>query len=71
MAKLILICGKLCSGKTTYAKTLPAVTLSVDELMLSLLDPFLGEMHEVYTARAKDYLLRKAEELLENGVDVV
>ena len=71
MAKLILICGKLCSGKTTYTKTLPAINLSVDELMLSLLDPFLGERHEVYTARSKDYLLQKTEELLANGVDVV
>lgn len=71
MAKLILICGKLCSGKTTYAKTLPAVSLSVDELMLSLLDPYLGDLHEVYAARAKAYLLQKTEELLANGVDVV
>lgn len=71
MAKLILICGKLCSGKTTYAKTLPAVPLSVDELMLTLLDPYLGDLHEVYAARAKAYLLQKTEELLANGVDVV
>lgn len=71
MAKLILICGKLCSGKTTYAKTLPGVSLSVDELMLSLLDPYLGEMHEVYTSRAKAYLCQKAEELLAMGVDVI
>ncbi len=71
MAKLILICGKLCSGKTTYAKTLPGVSLSVDELMLSLLDPYLGDMHQVYTARAKAYLCQKAEELLSLGVDVV
>ena len=71
MAKLILICGKLCSGKTTYAKTLPAVSLSVDELMLSLLEPYLGDMHEVYADRAKTYLLQKAEELLANEVDVV
>jgi uridine kinase len=34
MAKVILICGKICSGKTTYAKRLlcenKAVLLSTD-----------------------------------------
>jgi alpha-mannosidase len=36
----ILLCGKLCAGKTTYARRLApelgAVILSVDEIMLSL-----------------------------------
>ena len=50
MAKMILICGKLCSGKTTYAKQLcskqNAILLSVDELMLAMYDPYLGDRHD-------------------------
>ena len=41
MAKVLLICGKICCGKSTYAKKLKeennAVILSVDEIMLSIL----------------------------------
>lgn len=39
-AKVILICGKRCSGKSTYAERLRdknnAVILSVDEIMLGV-----------------------------------
>ena len=39
MAKVILICGKICSGKSTYAQQLRrenrAVVLSIDEVMLA------------------------------------
>ena len=39
MPKVIMICGKLCSGKSTYAKKLQqegkAVVLSIDEIMLA------------------------------------
>ena len=47
MAKLVLICGKLCCGKTTYAKRLAkeiqAVRLSCDDIMLSLFGKDLGD----------------------------
>lgn len=40
MAKVILICGKICSGKSTYAEQLRvqnnAVVLSTDEITLAL-----------------------------------
>lgn len=75
MAKVILICGKICSGKTTYAYTLcqqgKAVLLSCDELMLSLLDKYLGERHEVYAQRTEAYLLQKSLEILRTGISVV
>lgn len=75
MPEVILICGKLCSGKTTYAKKLQreskAVILSVDELMLSLLDPYLGDEHEQYTQKAQRYLLDKSLEMLEAGADII
>ena len=75
MAKVILICGKLCSGKTTYAHMLcqqeKAVLLSCDELMLSLLDEYLGERHEVYAQRTEAYLLQKSLEILRTGISVI
>ena len=75
MAKLILICGKLCSGKTTYAKQLcrerRAVLLSVDELMLAMHDPYLGDRHDKIAARAREYLYDKAFAVIAAGVDVV
>lgn len=75
MAKVILVCGRICSGKTTYTDSLctggKAVSLSIDELMLAMLDPYLGDMHDVYTARAEKYLLEKAVEIVATGCDVV
>ena len=75
MAKMILICGKLCSGKTTYAKQLcskqNAILLSVDELMLAMYDPYLGDRHDEIAARAREYLYGKAFELIAGGIDVV
>ncbi len=75
MAKAILICGRICTGKTTYAESLchggKAVPLSIDGLMLAMLEPYLGDMHEVYTARAEIYLKQKAVEIINAGCDVV
>ena len=75
MPKVILICGRLCSGKTTYAREIcrksKAVMLSVDELMLSLLDPYLGDRHEYYTEKAQKYLFDRSLDILEAGADVV
>jgi len=49
LSKVILICGKICSGKTTYAKNIAqnmnAIILSVDELMLSLFGQYLVEKY--------------------------
>ena len=57
MSKVYLICGKICSGKTTYSKKIcaenNAILLSVDEIMLSLLDQCCGEkLHQEYERRA-------------------
>lgn len=73
--KATLLCGKVCCGKTTYVKELlhqtPAMLLSCDELMLSLLPPQLGDLHEEVSRRAQGYLFHQAEQLLRLGVDVV
>ncbi len=76
MSKVYLICGKICSGKTTYAKKLckvnNAILLSVDEIMLSLFDQCCGEkLHQEYERRIKDYLFTKSLEITEKGFDVV
>ncbi len=75
MARVILVCGKLCGGKTTYARGLcakyGAVLLSVDEVMLALFGQHCGEKHDEYAERTQRYLFEKSLELLQNGVDVV
>lgn len=75
MAKAILICGKLCSGKSFYTQALKrrehAAVLSCDELTLALFPRFLGDEHEAVTARAQAYLFHLAEELLSAGASVI
>ncbi len=75
MPKVILLCGRICSGKTTCAQQLcrerGAVLLSVDEIMLALFGQHCGDMHDEYASRTKQYLLGKAGELLGRGIDVV
>ena len=50
MPKVILICGKICCGKTTYAKKLVkeqnTVLLSCDEITLALFGQYIGEKHD-------------------------
>ncbi len=75
MPKVIMMCGKLCSGKTTYAENLrnagKAVILSVDEIMLALFDQNAGEKHDDYVARIKGYLYQKSLEIIDSGIDVI
>ena len=75
MAKVILICGKICSGKTTYAKNLVketnAVILSVDEITLALFGQHLGEKHDEIVEKTEKFLLKKSIEILSIGVNVI
>lgn len=75
MASVILICGRLCCGKTTYAEKLRgsrrAVILSADELMLSMFGPDAGADHDKYASRAHSYLLSLAASVVGAGVDVI
>lgn len=75
MAKVIITCGKLCCGKTTYAKKIceemPAVLLSVDEMMLGIFGNDVGEEHEKYTELIKAYLTKKAVQIVRNGINVI
>ena len=75
MAKVIMTCGKICSGKTTYARCLQAagnaVILSIDEITLSLFPEGAGEMHDTYARRAEAYLLSLSLQILQTGSDVI
>ncbi|MBR6790208.1 MAG: ATP-binding protein [Oscillospiraceae bacterium] len=75
MAKVHLICGRICSGKTTLAKTLAeehnAVILSCDEVTWALFGNDLGEKHDQMTGRIRTYLLQKAVEIIRAGTGVI
>ena len=75
MAKVIMTCGRLCSGKSTYAQKLAgemnAVILSIDELMITLFGHDAGDKHDYYAERVKKYLYGKSAELIGSGTNVV
>ena len=75
MAKVFLICGKICSGKTTYAEKIrvkeQAVLLSTDEITLALFGQHCGDKHDDYVERTQNYLLNKSLELFEIGINVI
>lgn len=72
MAKVFLICGKICAGKTYYAERLirreNAVLLSADELMLELEPP---KDYDALAARIILFLYKKAAEIAACGTNVV
>jgi len=74
LAKVILIIGKICSGKTTYAKQLaarePAVIFNIDEPMLLL----FGQHCEDFDAiceKLRAWQLRQTVEAVNAGVVVI
>lgn len=75
MGIVALICGKICYGKTTYAKALAseknAVILSVDEATYDLLQNEQGEFFNVFVRRTQLYLMKKAAEIARAGADVI
>ena len=75
MAKVIMTCGKICCGKSTYARRLreerKGVILSLDEIMLTLFPEGAGGMHDNYVLRAEQYLLNLSLQILALGTDVI
>jgi len=75
MAVIYLLCGRVGSGKSTYAKKLKelhqAMILSCDDLMLSLFDEHLGDQHQHIHRKSTAYLYHLAEELISIDVNVV
>lgn len=75
MSKVILMCGKICAGKSTYAeklrKELMAAVLSVDEITLALFGQHTGEKHDEYVEKLENYLYNKSLDLIETGINVI
>lgn len=70
--KIILLIGKICCGKTTYAKSLAGTMLiSCDQLMQTMFPGGCGEHHDVLAMRARRYLLALARQCAEAGVTPV
>lgn len=74
MPAVILICGKICSGKSFYSAQLKkkrsCVVLSCDELVLPLEKYLCGDYDEM-TAVFKSYFRSKACEIISAGADVI
>ena len=75
MSRVIMTCGMICCGKSTYARRLQAernaVILSIDDITLTLFPEGSGEMHDTYALRAEQYLLNLSLQILRTGVDVI
>lgn len=75
MKKVILICGKICSGKSYYAAQLKekynAVILSTDEATFDLIENEQGEFYNVFAAKVNLYLRKKAAEIVKSGANVI
>lgn len=75
MAKIILLCGKICSGKSTYANNIKqrynAVILSCDELMLGLFEEQLGDNHSIILHKVQNYLYQLAEQIVIANTKVI
>ena len=79
MGKVILICGKIGSGKTTYAnklaKQLNAVIITQDELIYGLFGTELyyndREQYYKYATWIVEYVKRKAGEAAKAGAVVI
>lgn len=75
MAKIIFICGRICSGKTTLARRLinggQALLLSCDEISEIIFHKDLGDRHDIVMQDVKKYLHMKALDALRAGCDVV
>lgn len=74
MAEVMILIGRIASGKTHYAKELKKkrelMLLSCDDLMLTLFDGCLGEKHREIEDRCYTFLFGQAEQLIEMGIDV-
>lgn len=75
MSKVILICGKICSGKSFYANQIQvaenAVILSTDEATYDLIDNEQGPKYDLFAKRVNAYLMKKAAELATVGCNVI
>ena len=64
MSKVILICGKICSGKSYYANIIKekenAVILSTDEVTFDLTNNEQGENYDAFACKVNNYLRKNS-----------
>ena len=76
MAEVIILCGKVAAGKTTYAKqlarSLPSVILSIDDLVVSLRDHCEGprQLREL-EGKIRAYDVSLAKQLVPQGITCI
>lgn len=68
MAKIYLICGKICSGKSYYCS---GVILSPDEATYDLIKNEQGEFYNIFYDRLLKYLNKKAVKIVNAGANVI
>ncbi len=75
MGKVILLCGKICSGKSYYANelknTLNAVIISPDEATYELINNEQGDFYNIFSQRLNKYLTKKVGEIAASGANVI
>ena len=75
MGKVILLCGKICSGKSYYSKQLKeklnAVVFAPDEATYELIDNAQGEFYNIFSEKLNKYLARKIVEIAKAGANVI
>ena len=75
MGKVILVCGKICSGKSYYSKMLKAklnaVIIAPDEFTYELINNEQGEFYNVFSERLNKYLTKKVGEIARAGANVI
>lgn len=75
MGKVILVCGKICSGKSYYSKqlknSLNAVIISPDEATYELINNEQGEFYNIFCDRLIKYMNKKCIEIVNAGANVI
>ena len=75
MGKVIIVCGKICSGKSYYSRmikeSLNAVIISPDEATYELINNEQGEFYNVFSSRLNKYLTKKVGEIALAGANII
>ena len=75
MPKVILICGKICSGKSYYSNMIKdkynAVIISPDEATYELINNEQGEFYNIFSTKLNKYLTKKVGEIVKSGANVI
>ena len=75
MAKVYLVCGKICSGKSYYSNKLKdeigGVIISPDEATYELINNQQGEFYNIFSGRLNKYLTKKVGEIVKAGANVI